>query len=92
MVEPVNQPYIIRFGGGIGRHEGLKIPWAAMPVRVRFPSEALNKKYSYPPPPPPPPVITIICSHRIVVSTQDFHSWNTSSILVGSTNYALHNV
>ena len=29
-----------RFGGGIGRHAGLKIPWAAMPVRVRFPSEA----------------------------------------------------
>ena len=25
-------------------------------------------------------------SHRIVVSTQDFHSCNTSSILVGSTN------
>ena len=30
----------VRFGGGIGRHAGLKIPWAAMPVRVRFPSEA----------------------------------------------------
>ena len=29
------------FGGGIGRHEGLKIPWAAMPVRVQVPSEAL---------------------------------------------------
>ena len=27
-------------GGGIGRHAGLKIPWAAMPVRVRFPSRA----------------------------------------------------
>ena len=25
-------------GGGIGRHAGLKIPWAEMPVRVRFPS------------------------------------------------------
>ena len=23
--------------GGIGRHEGLKIPWAVMPVRVRVP-------------------------------------------------------
>ena len=32
----------VRFGGGIGRHAGLKIPWAAMPVRVRFPSEAQN--------------------------------------------------
>ena len=32
------QPH--RFGGGIGRHTGLKIPWAAMPVRVRFPSGA----------------------------------------------------
>lgn len=29
-----------RFGGGIGRHVGLKIPWAAMPVRVQVPSEA----------------------------------------------------
>ena len=28
------------FGGGIGRHAGLKIPWPAMAVRVRFPSEA----------------------------------------------------
>ena len=27
-------------GGGIGRHAGLKIPWTAMSVRVRFPSEA----------------------------------------------------
>ena len=27
-------------GGGIGRHAGLKIPWPAMAVRVRFPSEA----------------------------------------------------
>ena len=27
-------------GGGIGRHAGLKIPWAEMPVRVRFPSRA----------------------------------------------------
>ena len=31
-------------GGGIGRHAGLKIPWAAMPVRVRFPSRAPMKK------------------------------------------------
>ena len=30
-------------------------------------------------------VTALECSHRIVVSTQDFHSWNTSSILVGST-------
>ena len=30
-------------GGGIGRHAGLKIPWAAMPVRVRFPSRAPMK-------------------------------------------------
>ena len=29
-------------GGGIGRHAGLKILWAAMPVRVRFPSRAQN--------------------------------------------------
>ena len=29
-------------GGGIGRHAGLKIPWPAMAVRVRFPSEALQ--------------------------------------------------
>ena len=34
-----------RFGGGIGRHAGLKIPWAAMPVRVRFPSEAHNPSW-----------------------------------------------
>jgi hypothetical protein len=27
-------------GGGIGRHAGLKILWAEMPVRVRFPSRA----------------------------------------------------
>lgn len=31
-------------------------------------------------------IYIIKCSHRIVVSTQDFHSCNTSSILVGSTN------
>lgn len=31
-------------------------------------------------------VAALECSHRIVVSTQDFHSCNTSSILVGSTN------
>ena len=30
----------VRLGGGIGRHAGLKIPWPAMAVRVRFPSEA----------------------------------------------------
>ncbi len=30
-------------GGGIGRHAGLKIPWAEMPVRVRFPSRAPMK-------------------------------------------------
>ena len=29
-----------RSGGGIGRHAGLKILWAAMSVRVRFPSRA----------------------------------------------------
>lgn len=34
-------------------------------------------------------VAALECSHRIVVSTQDFHSWNTSSILVGSTNIHL---
>ena len=33
------QPH--RFGGGIGRHAGLKIPWTEMSVRVRFPSGAL---------------------------------------------------
>ncbi len=27
-------------GGGIGRHAGLKILWAEMSVRVRFPSRA----------------------------------------------------
>ena len=31
------------FGGGIGRHAGLKILWAAMSVRVRFPSEAQGR-------------------------------------------------
>ena len=30
----------VRLGGGIGRHAGLKIPWPAMAVRVRVPSEA----------------------------------------------------
>ena len=35
---------LVRFGGGIGRHAGLKIPWAAMPVRVRFPSRAPMKR------------------------------------------------
>ena len=30
-------------GGGIGRHAGLKIPWTAMSVRVRFPSEAHHR-------------------------------------------------
>ena len=28
--------------GGIGRHEGLKIPWPVMAVRVRFPFRAPN--------------------------------------------------
>ncbi len=27
----------LRRDGGIGRHEGLKIPWPVMAVRVRFP-------------------------------------------------------
>ena len=31
---------IKRFGGGTGRHVGLKIPWPERAVRVRFPSEA----------------------------------------------------
>ena len=30
---------LLWLGGGIGRHEGLKIPWAGMPVRVRVPPE-----------------------------------------------------
>ena len=30
-------------GGGIGRHAGLKILWAAMSVRVQFPSGAQIK-------------------------------------------------
>ena len=33
---PNNSP-----GGGIGRRAGLKIQWAVMPVRVRFPSRVL---------------------------------------------------
>ena len=33
-------------GVGIGRQEGLKIPWAEMPVRVRPPSGAHNKMAS----------------------------------------------
>ena len=36
----------IRRGDGIGRHEGLKIPWAEMPVPVRvrpgLPNEILK--------------------------------------------------
>ena len=28
--------------GGIGRHEGLKIPWAVMPVRVQVPVALLR--------------------------------------------------
>ena len=28
--------------GGIGRHEGLKIPWPVMAVRVRVPLAALS--------------------------------------------------
>ena len=35
----------VRLGGGIGRHAGLKIPWTAMSVRVRFPSEAHNPSW-----------------------------------------------
>ena len=31
-------------GGGIGRHAGLKIPWPAMAVRVRF-SSAVQKYF-----------------------------------------------
>ena len=31
-------------GGGIGRHAGLKILWAEMSVRVRFPSRALFRR------------------------------------------------
>ena len=30
-------------GGEIGRHEGLKIPWTVMFVRVRFPPRVLKK-------------------------------------------------
>ena len=30
--------------GGIGRHEGLKIPWPVMAVRVRFPFRAQASK------------------------------------------------
>ena len=30
-----------RRNGGIGRHEGLKIPWPVMAVRVRVPLAAL---------------------------------------------------
>ena len=29
--------------GGIGRHEGLKIPWPVMAVRVRVPLAAQNQ-------------------------------------------------
>lgn len=29
--------------GGIGRHAGLKIPWAEMSVRVRFPFRVLER-------------------------------------------------
>jgi hypothetical protein len=29
-------------GGGIGRHAGLKILWAVMPVRVQLPSRVLK--------------------------------------------------
>ena len=35
----------VRLGGGIGRHAGLKIPWPAMAVRVRFPSEARQQLF-----------------------------------------------
>ena len=34
--------------GGIGRHEGLKIPWLVMAVRVRVPLAAhFQEKYYY---------------------------------------------
>ena len=33
--------------GGIGRHEGLKIPWPVMAVRVRVPLAALPLIFSY---------------------------------------------
>ena len=33
-----------RRDGGIGRHEGLKIPWPVMAVRVRFPLAVQKKK------------------------------------------------
>ena len=32
-----------RLGSEIGRHEGLKIPWTEMSVRVRFPPEAQKR-------------------------------------------------
>ena len=36
-------PLTERRNGGIGRHEGLKIPWPVMAVRVRVPLAALLK-------------------------------------------------
>ena len=36
-----------RRNGGIGRHEGLKIPWPVMAVRVRVPLAALLKVFHY---------------------------------------------
>ena len=95
--------YIIfnRQGGGIGRHAGLKILWeeksraGSIPVLgtkhnfiIALPKALLiNYVNSYNDSRQASWVITIICSHRIVVSTQDFHSCNTSSILVGSTTF-----
>ena len=35
---------LISSSGGIGRHAGLKILWAAMSVRVRFPSRAQKSR------------------------------------------------
>lgn len=32
--------------GGIGRHEGLKIPWAVMPVWVQLPLAVLTYYYT----------------------------------------------
>ena len=34
----------MRLGGEIGRHAGLKIPWAVMSVRVQVPPEVRKKE------------------------------------------------
>lgn len=39
---------VVRSGGGIGRHAGLKILWTEMSVRVRFPSRARKKQAKEP--------------------------------------------